>query len=459
MIDVPASIFRAYDIRGVVDDTLTSQVVYALGRAIGSEAYERGQQKLILGRDGRLSAPALAKALSEGLRATGRNVTDIGQVPTPLLYFATHYLGAESGVMVTGSHNPPEYNGLKIVLGGETLFGEAIQGLRRRIETGRLLNKEGGGYQTVDVVGDYIEHIVNDVTLQRPMSVVVDCGNGVAGAVAPRLLEALGCQVSKLFCDVDGHFPNHHPDPSIPENLEAMVNLVRLQGVDLGIAFDGDGDRLGVVDSQGNIIWPDRLLMLFSMDILSRHPGADIIYDVKCTNQLAEVIQAHAGRPLMWKTGHSLIKAKMKETGALLAGEMSGHIFIKERWFGFDDALYACTRLLEILSADPRPTRQIFASLPNSISTPELRVDVAEGQQFDFVQDLIESASFEGAQLSTIDGLRADFEDGWGLVRASNTTPSLVMRFDARDEQSLKRIQGEFRRQMLSVDPNLSLPF
>ncbi|MDE2089730.1 MAG: phosphomannomutase/phosphoglucomutase [Gammaproteobacteria bacterium] len=452
------SIFRTYDIRGVVGTTLTPAVVHEIGRAIGSEAYERGQQRVIVGRDGRLSGAELVEALTRGLCASGRDVTQIGMVPTPVLYFATHYLGTGSGVMLTGSHNPPEYNGLKIMLRGETLSGDAIQTLRRRIETGNLLDGSGGR-DSVDVVPDYLDRIASDVRLGRPLKVVADCGNGVAGAVAPRLLRALGCQVIELYCEVDGNFPNHHPDPSRPENLVDLVLRVREENADLGLAFDGDGDRLVAVGSQGEIIWPDRLLMLFAMDVLSRNPGAEIIYDVKSSRNLARVVSETGGRPLMWKTGHSLIKAKMKETGALLAGEMSGHVFFKERWYGFDDGLYAAARLLEILSSDPRTSSQVFASLPDSVNTPELTVAMAEGEQYRFMQRLLSSARFEGAKLSTIDGLRADFEHGWGLVRASNTTPSLVLRFEADDPESLRRIQDEFRRQMQAVDAKLQLPF
>ena len=455
---VDPGIFRAYDIRGIVGETLTEDVAYDIGRAIGSEAYFRGEQTVVVGRDGRLSGPDMMTALIRGLRATGRDVKDIGQVPTPVLYFAAQYLGANSGVMVTGSHNPKGYNGFKIVLGDETLANEAIDSLRQRIESGDMLTGEGS-VEEVSVLPDYIERIKSDVQLVRPIKVVVDCGNGVAGEVAPQLLQALGCEVFELFCEVDGNFPNHHPDPGKTENLAALIQAVQEQGAELGIAFDGDGDRIGVISSQGEIIWPDRLLMLLAIDVLSRNPGAQIIYDVKSSRHVADVVAEHGGEPLMWASGHSLIKAKMKESGALLAGEMSGHIFFKERWFGFDDALYSAARLLEILANQQISSSDLFATLPDSMNTPELNVPMAEGEPRLFMEKLLNSAHFENARIATIDGLRAEFERGWGLVRASNTTPSLVLRFEADDELALSAIQDEFRRVMLQVDPGLLLPF
>jgi len=451
-------IFRAYDIRGVVGDTLTVDVAYEIGRAIGSEAYYRGEQAVLVGRDGRLSSPDLAAAMIRGLKATGRDVKDLGQVPTPVLYFATQNLEINSGVMVTGSHNPSEYNGFKIVLGGETLAGEAIDGLRQRIEAGDMLTGEGS-VEEIEVLPDYIERVKSDVQVVRPIKVVVDCGNGVAGEAAPKLLRALGCEVFELFCEIDGNFPNHHPDPGKTENLAALIKAVQEQGAELGIAFDGDGDRLVIVSSQGEIIWPDRLLMLLAIDVLSRNPGAQIIYDVKCTRHVASVIAEYGGEALMWASGHSLIKAKMKETGALLAGEMSGHIYYKERWFGFDDGLYSAARLLEILANDARNTSEIFAALPDSMNTPELNVPMAEGQPRVFMEKLLNGAHFEHARVATVDGLRVEFDDGWGLVRASNTMPCLVLRFEADDELAMSRIQDEFHSVMLQVDPNLSLPF
>jgi phosphomannomutase/phosphoglucomutase len=455
---INASIFKAYDIRGIVGETLTAEVVYQLGRALGSEAYFRGEQIVVVGRDGRVSGPELSEALINGLKSTGRDVKDIGLVPTPVLYFAAQQLGTGSGVMLTGSHNPPEYNGLKMVIAGDTLASEAIQELHKRIETGDLLTGDGT-VESVDIMQDYIEKITSDVQVIRPLKVVIDCGNGAAGEAAPLLFKSLGCNVEELFCEIDGNFPNHHPDPSKPENLTALIKAVQQQGADLGFAFDGDGDRLGVVDSNGRVIWPDRLMMLFAADVLSRNPGAQIIYDVKCSKNLANAIAQSGGEPLMWKTGHSLIKAKMKETGALLAGEMSGHIFFKERWFGFDDALYAGARLLEILANDDRSADDVFAALPDSYNTPELNIAMAEGEPAVFMEKLSSSTGFENAQLTTIDGMRAEFEDGWGLVRASNTTPNLVLRFEADDELALFRIQEEFRRVMLETEPGLVLPF
>ncbi len=454
---ISADIFRAYDIRGIAGESLTVDIAYEIGRAIGSEAYYRGEQTIIVGRDGRLSGPDLTRALIRGLVATGRDVKDIGEVPTPVLYFAAQYLGSGSGVMVTGSHNPADYNGFKIVLAGETLATEAIMALRRRIETADLLTGEGS-VEEVSVLPDYIERVKSDVQIVRPMKVVVDCGNGVAGVAAPRLLQELGCEVVELFCEVDGNFPNHHPDPGKTENLAALIQAVQENGAEIGIAFDGDGDRIGVVSSSGEIIWPDRLLMLLATDVLSRNPGAQIIYDVKSSRHVATVVAEHGGEPLMWATGHSLIKAKMKETGALLAGEMSGHIFFKERWFGFDDALYSAARLLEILANDARSSSDVFAELPDSVNTPELNVPMAEGEPPVFMEKLLNSAHFENARIATIDGMRVEFEHGWGLVRASNTTPCLVLRFEADDELALSAIQDEFRRVMLQVDPNLSLP-
>lgn len=422
---IDPTIFKAYDIRGVVGKTLTSKIVYNIGRAVGSEAVSIGQQTIIVGRDGRLSGTELIQVLIEGLRATGCNVIDIGLVPTPILYFATHHLNTGTGIMLTGSHNPPDYNGMKIMLGGKTLALEEIQALRRRIEMSSYAQGVGD-LQTLDMVPAYLQQIANDIKLARPLKVVVDCGNGAAGEVVPQLLRALGNEVIELYCEINGHFPNHHPDPSQPENLEDLIGKVKATKADLGLAFDGDGDRLGVVDSEGRIIWPDRQLMLYAIDILSRHPKATILYDIKCSRHLDRIITQHGGRSIMYKTGHSLIKAKMKETGALLAGEMSGHIFFKERWFGFDDALYTGARLLEILAADPRSAKEVFASLPDAVSTPELRIEMAEGDHFQFMERLLNQAEFPQAEITSIDGLRVDFEDGWGLVRSSNTTPCLV---------------------------------
>lgn len=457
-MEIPATIFKAYDIRGIVGKTLTAEIVRAIGRAIGSEARARNQKTVVVARDGRLSGPEFARSLSEGLCAAGVDVIDIGRVPTPVLYFATHHLNTGSGVAITGSHNPPDYNGIKIMLGGETLSGEAISALRTRIVGGRLTSG-AGTVKSVDVVPDYIARITSDVKLKKPLRLVVDCGNGVPGMLAPRVLRALGCEVSELFCEVDGHFPNHHPDPSQPENLQDLIREVKAQRADLGLAFDGDGDRLGVVTAEGNIIWPDRQMMLYAQDVLSRNPGATIIYDVKCTRNLAQVIAQHGGIPMMWKTGHSFIKARMRETDAALAGEMSGHIFFKERWYGFDDGLYAATRLLEILSHDARKPSAVFAELPETVNTPELKLEMKEGEHFKLMERLQQSARFPGAKLTTIDGIRADFNDGWGLARPSNTTPTVVIRFEADNAAALARIQNEFRAALLRLEPNLKLPF
>jgi len=459
-MDMPAEIFRAYDIRGIVDQGLSAGVVTQIGRAIGAEAYDRGQQTIVVGRDGRNSGPELQAALVEGLRATGRDVIDVGRVPTPVLYFATHYLNTGSGVMVTGSHNPPEYNGLKIMLGADTLFGDDIQALKKRAESGDFPDGKGK-LQTMEVVDEYVRRVCEDVpvALGNSFRVVVDCGNGVAGEVAPKLLRALGHDVVELHCEVDGNFPNHHPDPSDPANLKDLIGSVKQESADLGLAFDGDGDRLGIVDPDGKIIWPDMQMMLFAKDVLSKNPGADIVFDVKCTNRLAKVIKQLGGKPVMWRTGHSYIKNKLKESGAPLAGEMSGHIFFQDRWYGFDDAIYSAARMLEILMAFKKTPAEIFARLPAGVSTPELRVDMAEGEQVTLVEKLVEADGFANGKRTTIVGLRVDFADGWGLVRASNTTPSLVMRFEADDKQALARIQGEFKAAVAALNPKLVLPF
>ncbi|MEO8808663.1 MAG: phosphomannomutase/phosphoglucomutase [Rhodanobacter sp.] len=460
-IKVDPSIFRAYDVRGVVGKTLDKQVARLLGRAIGTLMGEKGLREIVVGRDGRVSGPELAGALADGLRETGVDVIDLGAVPTPVVYFAAFRFNTGCGVAVTGSHNPPEYNGFKIVVGGETLAEGAIQDLYRRIDGNAMASDGHGSLRQVDVAPDYIEKIVSDVLAERSLKVVIDCGNGIPGAIAPQVLEGVGCEVVTLYCDVDGTFPNHHPDPSDPANLEDLIHAVRQTGADLGIAFDGDGDRLGVVSRSGEIIYPDRLLMLFARDVLSRQPGGTVIYDVKCTSHLKGQILDAGGSPLMWRTGHSLIKAKMRETGAELAGEMSGHFFFKERWYGFDDGIYAAARLLEILASDlhGRSPEEIFATLPKSVSTPELKIEMAEGEHYQFMDQLRERATFEDASIISIDGLRVDWPDGWGLVRASNTTPVLVLRFEADNDAALKRIQQVFRKQLLAVKPDLKLPF
>jgi len=463
---IDPTIFRAYDVRGVVGQSLTREVARLLGQAIGSLMREQGLHEMVVGRDGRLSGPELAGALTEGLRDVGIDVIDIGAVPTPIVYYAAYRFNTGCGVAVTGSHNPPDYNGFKIVVGGETLSEGAIQDLYRRMVGGAHDNTDQGRggqgkLRTVDVVPDYVERIVSDVQAGRRLKIVVDCGNGIAGAVAPQALEGIGCEVIPLYCEVDGTFPNHHPDPSDPHNLEDLILAVKQTGADLGLAFDGDGDRLGVVTRAGEIVFPDRVLMLFARDVLSREPGATIIYDVKCTGHLKGQVLDAGGSPLMWRTGHSLIKRKMRETDAALAGEMSGHFFFKERWYGFDDGIYAGARLLEILSSDPaeRTPEEIFATCPKGVSTPELKVEMAEGEHYRFMEKFSATAKFEDASLITIDGVRADWPDGWGLVRASNTTPVLVLRFDADNPAALERIKKIFRTQLLAVDPSLKLPF
>jgi phosphomannomutase/phosphoglucomutase len=455
---VPPEIFKAYDIRGVIGRTLTPDIVVAIGQAVGSEAIARGRKTVAIGRDGRHSGPELAAALARGLQSSGVDVIDIGQAATPMLYFAAHHFDTLSGVAVTGSHNPPEYNGLKIMIAGETLSGEAIQALRQRIEKEHL-ERGSGGYRTEDVREAYLKRITGDVRLARPMRLVVDCGNGVAGGTAPELYRRLGCELTELFCEVDGSFPNHHPDPSQPKNLVDVQTALAAGKGELGLAFDGDGDRLGVVTKNGKIIYPDRQLMLFAADVLKRHPGAKIIFDVKSTRHLFSWIRERGGEPVLWKTGHSLIKQKLKETGALLAGEMSGHTFFKERWYGFDDALYAGARLLEILSRAADPSA-VLEALPDAVSTPELHIKLNEGENYELMDKLKQSARFEDAkEVITIDGLRVEYQDGFGLARASNTTPVVVLRFEADDEAAIKRIQEDFRRALLAVKPGVSLPF
>ena len=457
-MSVPAEIFRAYDIRGVVGRTLTAAIVRDIGRALGSLGRERGAPTFAVCRDGRFSGPELAAALAEGINAAGADVIDIGMAPTPLAYFAAHHLGCGSCVAVSGSHNPPEYNGLKMVVDGETLYGEQIQQLKERIENGRI--ESGSGKKTVaDVLDAYVERIAGDVKLERPFRIAIDCGNGVAGMLAPRLYRRLGCEVEELYCEVDGRFPNHHPDPSQPENLKELIQLLREGKSELGLAFDGDGDRLGVVTKDGEIIFPDRQLMLLAKDVLSRNPGAEIIYDVKSTRLLGPWIERHGGKPTIWKTGHSLIKAKLKETGALLAGEMSGHTFFKERWYGFDDALYGGARLLEVLSREPDANRALKA-LPNAPSTPELHWKLAEGEPHALVAKLQAARPFPGAErVLTIDGVRAEYANGFGLARASNTTPVIVLRFEADSEAALERIKREFRAALQPLKPDAPFPY
>jgi phosphomannomutase/phosphoglucomutase len=454
----PKEIFKAYDIRGVTGKTLTAGIVEAIGQAIGSEALARGQPAIAIGRDGRLSGPELIAALARGIRKSGIAVIDVGCVTTPMVYFAAYHLNTHCAVVLTGSHNPPEYNGLKIVLDGETLYGEAIQALRVRIEQNDF--SEGcGSYSQQNISAAYIARIVSDVKLKRPMTVTVDCGNGVAGAYVAELYRQLGCTVQEMYCEVDGHFPNHHPDPSDPHNLQDLIAALRSNGSEIGLAFDGDGDRLGVVTRDGKIIYPDRQLMLFAADVLSRNPGAEIIFDVKCTRHLSGWIRAHGGKPLMWKTGHSLVKAKMKETGAQLAGEMTGHLFFKERWYGFDDGLYGGARLLEILSRVADPS-SVLNALPDAFCTPELHIQTAETENRALLAQLMDSADFtDFKEIVALDGLRVEYADGFGLARASNTTPAIVLRFEADTEAALQRIQDDFRRIFKRAAPHLSLPF
>jgi phosphomannomutase/phosphoglucomutase len=455
---LPPEIFKAYDIRGVVGRTLTPPIVHAIGRALATLARERGRHAIVVGRDGRLSGPSLAGALADGIRAAGADVIDIGVVATPMTYFAAHHLGTQCSVMVTGSHNPPDYNGLKMVIAGDTLAGADVAALKTRIERGDLATGTGG-YRSADIAPAYMQRIAGDVRLARPMTIAIDCGNGAAGAHAGTLYRRLGCTVTELYCEVDGNFPNHHPDPSQPANLADLIALTARGGHELGLAFDGDGDRLGVVTNDGHIIYADRQLMLFAADLLARSPGATVIYDVKSTRNLKPWIEAHGGRPLLWKTGHSLIKAKMKAEGAALAGEMSGHTFFGERWYGFDDGLYAGARLLEILSRHADPGA-VLDALPDAVSTPELHVACAEGEHHALIGKLAATARFPGAaDVIRVDGLRVEYADGFGLARASNTTPVIVLRFEADDAAALARIQGEFRRVLDAAKPGLALPF
>ena len=457
-MNLPAEIFRTYDIRGVVGRSLTNAVVREVGRALGTLGRQRGATTFAVGRDGRLSGPELVAALTEGLTSAGANVIDIGMAPTPVIYFAAHQLECGSCVAVTGSHNPPDYNGLKMVVAGSTLYGEDIQKLRLIIEAGKL-DSGAGKRSQADLLEAYVDRIVGDVKLARPMRIAMDCGNGVAGMLAPRLYRRLGCEVDELYCDVDGNFPNHHPDPSQPKNLAELIRTLETGAAEIGFAFDGDGDRLGVVTKDGEIIFPDRQLMLLAKDVLSRNPGAQIIYDVKSTRLLGPWIERHGGRPLIWKTGHSLIKAKLKETGALLAGEMSGHTFFRERWYGFDDALYGGARLLEILSKE-KDANLPLKNLPNSPSTPELQWAMDEGEPQALVARLQATRPFPGAErILTIDGVRVEYADGFGLARASNTTPMIVLRFEADNDAALERIKNDFRSALQPLKPGVPLPY
>ncbi len=455
----PHSAFKAYDIRGIVPSALNPEFAQELGRGLAARAHSAGVTTMVVGRDGRISSPSLAAALQQGMRDGGINTIDVGEVPTPLVYFAAYTLKTGSGVAVTGSHNPPDYNGFKMMMGGGTLHGDAILALRDEVAAGPARSTKAGSATSVDILTPYLARVLGDVKLSRPMKIAIDCGNGVAGAVAPQLFRALGCEVTELFCEVDGTFPNHHPDPADPHNLEDLIRCVQTTDCEIGLAFDGDGDRLGVVTKSGQIIWPDRQLILYARDVLTRCPGQTIIYDVKCSRHVAVEIRAAGGVPLMWQTGHSLIKAKLAETGAPLAGEMSGHVFFKERWFGFDDGLYTGCRLLEILSRSPNPSA-VLEGLPQGVSTPELKLEMNEGEPHALIKRLQTEGVFNGAtEVIKIDGLRADYPDGFGLARASNTTPVVVLRFEGDTPEALTRIQNAFRQQLLTLAPHVTLPF
>jgi phosphomannomutase/phosphoglucomutase len=467
-MELSPSIFKAYDIRGVIDKTLDPSIAKLIGQSFGSAMREIGETICVVGRDGRLSGPSLMAGLTEGLLSVGVDVIDLGVVATPMVYFGTNItiLGqqAKSGIMITGSHNPPDYNGFKMVLGGSAIYGEQIQALRERIVAKNFTSGQGTRSEH-NIFPEYLQRIVGDVKLKRKIKIAVDCGNGVGGAFAGKLFRELGCEVEELFCEVDGTFPNHHPDPAHLENLQDLIKNLQTSDNELGLAFDGDADRLGVVTKTGQVIFPDRQMMLFAKDVLSRNPGAQIIYDVKCTRNLATYVKQAGGVPLMWKTGHSLVKAKLKETGAPLAGEMSGHIFFKDRWYGFDDGLYTGARLLEILSSEQDPNKTL-EQLPNAICTPELQMPCAEGEAFTLLDKIkaevakSTQATFETAEsVNTIDGVRVEYADGFGLARPSNTTPIVVMRFEADTQAAIERIQAEFKKVFLSVKPDAKMPF
>ena len=454
-IDLDPGIFRAYDIRGITRSNLTDDVCYWIGRAFAAEARSQNQQAAAIGRDGRLSSPGIALALGQGLVDGGMSVTDIGQVPTPVLYYATHALKTGTGIMITGSHNPPEYNGLKMMIGGTTLAEDLIQVLYRRLQDSTLSTGKGAlGY--ADLGADYVEAALNTTKLDRLLKVAVDCGNGVAGELGPKLISALGCEVIPLFCEIDGNFPNHHPDPAEPENLQDLITAVQQQSADVGLAFDGDGDRLGVVTPKGEIIWPDKMMMLFAQDIIARNPQTPVIFDVKCSTHLERVITEAGGNPIMWKTGHSHIKAKIKQTQAALAGEFSGHICFGERWYGFDDALYTAARLLELLSQTELDVDAVFAQYPTTYSTPEIKIHTTETRKFEVMDELASSGDFADGRMTTIDGIRVDFDDRWGLIRPSNTSPVLSLRFEADSAAALERVQDEFQTQLSNVDATLT---
>lgn len=459
--DIERQIFRMYDIRGLVDSALTPQAVFWVGKALGSAVLASGQVQIALGRDGRLSSPQLREQMVQGLLSTGVNVVDVGQVPTPLVYFTAATLArVNSCVVITGSHNPPSYNGIKMVVNGVTLYGDMIQDLLRRIVQNDVINaKSPGSLSTQEVAGRYVMTIARDIQIARPLKVVVDAGNGVAGVVGPQVLRAIGCEVIELFCEIDGTFPNHHPDPAKQKNLVDLMAVVKTHQADLGIAFDGDGDRCGVVDNLGRSLYADRQMMLYAKDVLSRNPNAEILYDIKCTALLAKEIEKAGGTATMWKTGHSFMKAKMRETGALLGGEVSGHIFWQERWFGFDDGIYTAARMCEILAKQPLSAADLFDTLPDAFNTPELEIALEEGEQFVFMAAFKALLPFQDGRVFALDGIRVDFDDGWGLVRPSNTSPVITLRFEGDNPAALERIKGRFRHKILSIRPGLVLPF
>lgn len=455
---IDRNVFRAYDIRGIIGDQLDDDAFYTIGRAISCRLNALGRADVLVARDGRLTSDHLAKALRQGLMDGGIDVVDLGEVATPVMYYATHVHGIDSGVMVTGSHNPAEYNGIKMVLAGTTLADADIQLLHELVVNGDFIRGRGD-YQTFDIMPNYIQRMLSDMKLKRRLKVVVDCGNGIAGPIVPQVIRELGCDVIELYCDVDGRFPNHHPDPTVEENLADLKAAVALHNADIGLAFDGDADRLGVITNLGELIWPDRLMMMYAREVLSRNPGSTIVYDVKCSSHLANVITQAGGVAKMCPTGHSIVKRVMKEEHAGLAGEMSGHLFFKDRWYGFDDALYSACRLLEILSASLDSISEQFSNIPNSINTPEIKISIIDEEKFIFMQNFSRNASFPGANLITIDGLRVEFSYGWGLIRASNTTPCLVARFEAQDVDSLRAIQAMFKTQLQTIDGSLDIPF
>jgi phosphomannomutase len=459
LCEIDSAIFRAYDIRGIVDSQLNDHVFYTIAKAISYRLKGLQRSKIVVARDGRLTSDAYAQALITGLLDSGIDVVDLGEVPTPVMYYATHtFSDIDSGLMVTGSHNPSDYNGVKLVLAGTTLTEDGIQQLLELIQNKSIINGQGH-YEQQAILASYCQRILSDIHLHRPLRVVVDCGNGIGGVTVPLLLRQLGCDVIELFCDVDGRFPNHHPDPTVEDNLKDLKAAIVAHHADIGFAFDGDADRLGVITDGGELIWPDRLMMFYAPHVLGAHPGATIVYDVKCSRHLARVITNAGGHPKMCPTGHSIVKKVMKDEQAVLAGEMSGHLFFKDRWFGFDDALYSACRLLEMLTLSNMTASKQFESVPNSINTPEIKIPISEAKKFAFMEMFAKQACFPNAEIIRIDGLRVEFAEGWGLIRASNTTPCLVARFEAQSEAILSNMQELFREQLQLIDPELMIPF